>query len=56
MGVRSTIPNGIARVIFIAKNGKMILLHGLINKTNKLSSQDKEAALKRLKQWENTNG
>lgn len=54
--IRSTIPNGIARVLFIAKSGEMILLHGIIKKTNKLPPQDKELALKRLKQWENQNG
>lgn len=54
--IRSTIPNGIARVLFIAKSGEMILLHGIIKKTNKLPPQDKELALKRSKQWENQNG
>lgn len=51
--VRSTIPNGIARILFVAKGGKMVLLHGIIKKTNKLPPQDKQLALKRLKQWEN---
>lgn len=51
--IRSTIPNGIARILFVTKEGEMILLHGIIKKTNKLPSQDKELALKRLKQWEN---
>ena len=54
--VRSTIPNGIARVIFINNAGKMILLHGIIKKMNKLPPQDKQLALKRFKQWENQNG
>lgn len=49
--VRSTIPNGIARVLFVPKNGEMILLHGIIKKTNKLPPKDRELALKRLKQW-----
>ena len=53
--VRSTIPNGIARVLFVAKAGEMILLHGIIKKTNKLPPQDKELALKRFKQWEKQN-
>ncbi len=53
--VRSTIPNGIARILFVAKAGEMILLHGMIKKTNKLPLHDKELALKRLKQWENQN-
>lgn len=49
---RSTIPNGIAKVIFLAKRGEMILLHGIIKKSQKLPLQDREIALKRLKQWE----
>ena len=53
--VRSTIPNGIARILFVVKNGEMILLHGIIKKTNKLPPQEKELALKRLKQWEKQN-
>lgn len=53
--VRSTIPNGIARLFFVAKAGEMILLHGIIKKTNKLPPQEKELALKRLKLWENQN-
>jgi phage-related protein len=31
--IRSTIPNGIARVIFVMKEGSMVLLHGFIKKT-----------------------
>lgn len=50
--VRSTIPNGIARVIFVTKRGEMILLHAIIKKTPKLPDKDKKVALKRLKQWE----
>jgi phage-related protein len=46
------VPNGIARVLFVAKAGEMILLHGIIKKTNKLPPQEKELALKRLKLWE----
>ena len=30
--VRSTIPNGIARIIFVMKDGSMVLLHGFIKK------------------------
>lgn len=51
--VRSTIPNGIARIIFVTKGGEIVLLHGILKKTNKLPLQDKKIALKRLKQWEN---
>ncbi|MBS4163756.1 hypothetical protein PRO82_001062 [Candidatus Protochlamydia amoebophila] len=33
--VRSSIPNGIARMIFTVKNKEMFLLHGFIKKTQK---------------------
>jgi phage-related protein len=47
--VRSTIPNGIARIIFVMKEGRMILLHGFIKKTQKAPLQDVEVAKKRAK-------
>lgn len=47
--VRSTIPNGIARVIFVVKGGRMVLLHGFIKKTQETPTQDKETARRRLK-------
>lgn len=50
--VRSTIPNGIARVIFKVIQGKMVLLHGFIKKTQKTPAQDLELAKKRMKQYE----
>lgn len=45
--VRSSIPNGIARVIFTMNNNHMVLLHGFIKKTEKMPVQD----LKIAKSW-----
>ncbi|OJU79989.1 MAG: hypothetical protein BGO10_01470 [Chlamydia sp. 32-24] len=50
--VRSTIPNGIARVIFKVIQGKMVLLHGFIKKTQKPPAQDLELAKERAKKYE----
>ena len=47
--VRSTIPNGIARVVFVVRGGQMILLHGFIKKTAQTPLQDKNTAIRRLK-------
>jgi phage-related protein len=46
--VRSSLPRGrIARVLFCAEQGRMILLHGFIKKTRKTPQRDIELALKR---------
>ena len=50
--LRSTIPNGIARIFFIVINKKMVLLHGFIKKTQKLPEQDLDLAKKRKKNYE----
>lgn len=50
--VRSNIPNGIARVIFKIINGKMVLLHGFIKKTQKTPVQDLDLAKERAKKYE----
>jgi len=50
--LRCTIPKGIARIIFIAKNGEIILLHAFIKKTQKTPLQELEIATKRSKQME----
>lgn len=48
--VRSHLSNDkIARVLFTLKDDKMVLLHGFIKKSQKLSQQDKQVAIKRLK-------
>ncbi len=49
--VRSTIPDGIARVLFKMINGDMVLLHGIIKKTQKTPRQDIETALDRAKRY-----
>lgn len=41
--------NKIARVLFTIKDDKMILLHGFIKKSQKISNQDKEIAISRKK-------
>ena len=48
--VRSTLPNAIARVIFIMHQGRMVLLHGFIKKTQKTSQQDLDLAQKRARE------
>jgi len=50
--VRSSIPNGIARIIFIVMENRMVLLHGFIKKTKKTPSQDLELAKERAKNYE----
>jgi phage-related protein len=51
--VRSNLPgNRIARVIFCIYEGKMILLHGFIKKTEKTSDRDLDLAMKRKREVE----
>jgi phage-related protein len=47
--VRSTLPNMIARLIFIMHNTTIVLLHGFIKKTQETPKKDKELAKKRAK-------
>lgn len=47
--LRSTIPNGIARIIFIVNDNKIILLHGFIKKTEQTPRPDLDLARKRAK-------
>lgn len=42
----------IARILFTIKDDKMILLHGFIKKSQKLSGQDKQTALSRKKEFD----
>ena len=49
--VRSSIPDGIARVIFKMIDGEMVLLHGIVKKTQKTPRQDIETALERVKRY-----
>ena len=50
--VRSSIPNGIARVIFIVKGKYAVLLHGFIKKTQKTPQKEIDLALKRARDLE----
>lgn len=52
--VRCSIANGIARVLFTAQNGKMVLLHGFIKKSAKTPAPDLTTARNRLKKLRNT--
>ena len=49
--VRSEITGGqIARVLFCANQGRMVLLHGFIKKSRKTPANDMELALKRMRE------
>ena len=49
--IRSNISNGrIARVIFVVSEGRMVLLHGFVKKTQKTPKPDLEVAEKRKKE------
>ncbi len=48
--VRSTLPNAIARILFVMHEGQMVLLHGFIKKTQKAPKQDLEIASVRAKE------
>ena len=51
--VRSTLPSHrIARVIFCAAQGRMVLLHGFVKKSQKTPPPDLELARKRQKEIE----
>jgi phage-related protein len=51
--VRSELPFGrIARVIFCVRDGKMVLLHGFMKKTQKMPAMDRDIAIKRMRSFE----
>ncbi len=51
--VRSTLPgNRIARVIFCIAQGRMVLLHGFVKKTQKIPNEDLALARRRMKEIE----
>ena len=50
--VRSSLPHGIARVLFIVNGEDMILLHGFIKKTQKTPSEALTLAEKRKRHYE----
>jgi phage-related protein len=47
--VRSSITDGIARVIFYVEGDRMVLLHGFVKKTQKTPDREINLALKRMK-------
>lgn len=47
--LRSTLPNRIARIIFMHSDHKIVLLHGFIKKTEELPDQDLDLAKERSK-------
>ena len=47
--VRSRLPNRIARVIFTSGEGRMVLLHGFIKKSQRTPQEDLELARTRLR-------
>jgi phage-related protein len=48
--VRTAFERGIARTFFCIKGGKMVLLHGIIKKSQKTPKNDIQTAVKRMKQ------
>ena len=50
--VRSKVPDGIARVLFIVDGQMMILLHGFTKKTGKIPNRELNTARSRLKQYQ----
>jgi phage-related protein len=50
--VRSSLPNGIARVLFVVDGDEMVLLHGFIKKTQKTSPDALALAEKRRRDYE----
>ncbi len=49
--VRTSVPDGIARVLFTVDGDMMILLHGFIKKTKKIPQRELTTARSRLKQY-----
>jgi phage-related protein len=47
--VRSRLAGGIARVLFTERQGRMVLIHGFIKKSQKTPADDLELAKRRLR-------
>ncbi len=45
--IRSKLPNRIARTLFFAHEGEIVLLHGFIKKTRKTPNEERALALQR---------
>lgn len=50
--VRSTVKDGIARVFFLARDGKMVLLHGITKKSQKTPDKELDLARQRARDLE----
>jgi phage-related protein len=50
--VRSSLPQGIARILFVVDGGDIILLHGFIKKTQKTPQEVLDLAKKRKREYE----
>ena len=50
--MRSRLDTRISRIIFVVKNGEIILLNGFIKKTQKTPTDELDLALGRLKRFE----
>jgi phage-related protein len=48
--VRSTLPSGIARVMFTTVSARMVLVHGFIKKSRHTPAADLDLALRRMKE------
>ena len=48
--VRSKLPAGIARVLFMARAAQMVLLHGFVKKTRRTPVRELRLARKRMKE------
>lgn len=51
--VRSTINDGIVRVLFTVDSGQMVLLHSFVKKDRKTPKKEMQTAVKRLKSLRN---
>jgi phage-related protein len=51
--VRTNLDNRISRILFLVEDGKMILLHGFIKKSEKTPKHDLDLALERKRKLEN---
>ena len=49
--VRSALPSGVSRIFFIMSSGEIVLLHGIIKKTQKTPERDLELARKRARKY-----
>jgi phage-related protein len=49
--VRSTIPDGVCRILFTVTKTEMVLIHGFVKKTQKTPLNELEVAKNRLKEF-----